>query len=93
MWRLGLDLTPPPFAGFATNALVMGTGFGIIWGLLMWPLASWTAPPWFAVAVTVIAGAAFGIAMATYYRWRMKPLGLPRWEDYPGVGTGTGTGH
>jgi uncharacterized protein DUF6404 len=86
MWRLGLDVTPPPFASFTSTALVMGSFFAVAWGAVMWLMVWRTLPLTFTIMVAAIAGACFGLAMAAYHRWRMKPLGLPPWQDYPGPG-------
>jgi hypothetical protein len=87
LWRLGFDIPPPPFASFASNALMMGITFAVVWGLLMW-FVLWRGEfsTIAAIVTSVVAGVCFGLAMAAYYRWRVSKLGLPRWEDYPRAG-------
>jgi hypothetical protein len=85
LWRLGIEIPPPHFAGFWPLAIVMGVFFGVSWGLLMW-FFLWrddNMPLAIAIAASLLAGALFGVTMAAYYRWRAKKLALPPWDDYP----------
>jgi uncharacterized protein DUF6404 len=83
LWGLGIEVTPPHFAGFWSLAPFMGAFFAIAWGLFMW-VAAWRDLP-FAVTLvaSLIAGFLFGTIMAGYYRWRARALALPSWQDYP----------
>ena len=85
LWKLGIDVPPPHFVGFWPLAFGMGLFFAIAWGLLMWLLLWRTQnmPPVIGLVASLLAGLAFGIVMAGYYRWRARKLALPRWEDYP----------
>jgi len=84
LWRLGIEVPPPHFAGFWSLTLLMGVFFAVFWGLFMW-LFLWRGqdmPIAVGIVVAVIAGLLFGATMAAYYRWRARKLELPRWEDY-----------
>ena len=83
LWRLGFDVTPPPFAAFWSNVLIPGVVFAVGWGVLMWLMMWRDRPLIFTIIASVSAGASFGFFMAAYYRWRGRKLRLPRWEDYP----------
>jgi hypothetical protein len=86
LWRLGVKVAPPHFAGFWPLTAFMGTFFGLAWGAFMW-LLLWRAqemPVTIAIGTAAVAGLCFGLAMACYYRWRWRKLALPRWQDYPG---------
>ncbi len=79
-WRMGWAVPPPPFMGFGQVTLLMGGFFGVFWGLLMW-LFLWSQqgmPVWIAVATAVLAGAAFGVCMAIYFRRVARKHGLGR---------------
>jgi len=85
LWRLGLEIKPPFFAGFWALTIFMDLFFGIFWGALMW-LLLWHGqgiPIGAVAAASAIAGLCFGLSMACYYRWRSRKLLLPSWEDYP----------
>jgi hypothetical protein len=85
LWRMGYQVPPPHFAGFWPLALIMGAFFAVLWGLLMW-VFFWrgeSMPIAIAIVSSLITGLLFGVAMAAYFRWSAKRLGLPRWEDYP----------
>jgi len=85
LWWLGLEVPPPHFAGFWPLALSMGLFFAVTWGLLMW-LLLWRSedmPIAVGIVTSLLAGLAFGLIMAAYYRWRASKLALPRWDDYP----------
>ncbi len=88
LWRLGVEIPPPHFAGFWPLALSTGPFFAVCWGLLMWFLL-WRSddmPVAIAVVTSLLAGLAFGLIMAAYYRWRARKLALPPWKDYPPAG-------
>jgi hypothetical protein len=88
LWRLGIKVLPPHFAGFWSLTLFMGAFFAVGWGILMW-LMAWHGermPAKAAVGVAAIAGFLFGLAMAGYYRWHSRQLTLPPWKDYPVTG-------
>lgn len=84
LWTLGLQVPPPFFLGFFALTLLMGAFFGVFWGGTMWLLQrqSGRLPVELAVIIAAGAGLCFGLAMATYYRWKAARLGLPTWESY-----------
>src|SRR5438045_6535001 len=73
LWRLGIDATPPLFAGFAQLAFAQGLAFAIGCGGLMWLLV-WSRDPVYSPALALLAavlgGLAFGVAMAFFIRGR-----------------------
>ena len=78
-WRLGVRVRPPIYQSFSTAALQMGVGFAVGWGVLMWVLF-WRAEQYsllLMVAMSLGAGAGFGLSMASYFRWKRKGLRLP----------------
>lgn len=83
LWRLGVDVPPPHFAPFRGSALTAGGCFAFAWGLFMW-LFVWRSQ---GISITVslisavIAGAIFGIAMASYYAYGRKRYALPPWRS------------
>lgn len=83
LWKAGMRVRPPHFAAWWSTATYMGVFFGTGWGALMWVL-QWKAQgiPRAGIAVMVLtAGAAFGMAMATYYAHERKKFGLPEWSE------------
>lgn len=87
LWRFGIKVAPPHFAGFWSLTVLMGTFFGLAWGVFMWLLV-WRAqdmPAAITIGAAAVAGLCFGLAMACYHRWRRQKLALPPWQDYPGA--------
>jgi hypothetical protein len=93
LWALGLEVPPPLFLGFRKLTLLIGTGFGVLWGPL-WGVGMWLwvwrgeIPAGVAVSMTVftavLAGLSFGLVMAWLARRQAARLGLPSsWEEYP----------
>lgn len=83
LWRLGLDVPPPHFAGFMSTAVVLGTSFAVAWGVPMWLLV-WpqTGMSFGSMVVTAAsAGAIFGLIMAGYYAYGKRKHGLPSWRE------------
>ena len=83
-WKLGFQIPPPHFLGFGALALIMGTFFGVIWGVVMW-LSIWRhqgLPIGGAVFASFVAGVLFGSVMAIYYRRKARKLCLPSWSEY-----------
>lgn len=83
LWKLGVQIPPPPFMPFWLNMLCFGGFFGTIWGLFMW-LTTW-ADRGYSVLValqsSVLAGVVFGFFMALYHYWRKWVNKLPDWND------------
>jgi Family of unknown function (DUF6404) len=83
-WALGVKIPPPHFMGFASIALTSGILFGVLWGLLIWYLL-WHSRGWlFTASAATLAGAAYGLLMASCYRYSATKLELPTWKQYPG---------
>ena len=85
LWRFGIDAPPPLFTGFVPLALAQGGLFGIFWGVAMWAVVRVTGlfiPTLFIAVAAAIAGALFGVTMATLIRWKARQLGLPPWPQY-----------
>jgi len=91
LWKYGIDIPPPLFMSFCGNAALMGILFAIPFGALA---AAFIVPMWFlmpektlaipALFATLLAGFLFGLAMATYNRYKAKHLQLPAWDKYSG---------
>jgi hypothetical protein len=83
---IGVQVPPPMFWGFLPILLVAAVFFGLFWGTFMWLWwHGWppTAPTVFEIVMDVLAGLLFGLAMASYYRAKMRKLRLPTWSQYP----------
>ena len=84
LWRLGAQVPPPHMAGFAFNSLLMGGFFGVFWSLLTW-LMLWGRqgmPLTMVASSALLAGALFGVAMASYMRYSANKRAIPRWHDF-----------
>jgi hypothetical protein len=84
LWRLGIDVPPPHFAGFLWNAVLTACYFGVAWGLFMYVLGYLI----YGISMTTVITSAvkfgifFGLYTACYYgysKWRHR---LPSWNDY-----------
>src|ERR1700692_1731967 len=83
LWHMGIDIAPPIFGNFWSNALLQGGYFAVVWGLFMWFFVWRDLPLLATVATSLAAGVFFGATMAAYFYWRRRRLGLPAWKDYP----------
>jgi len=82
-WKMDWEVPPPVFASFLTNTLILGTFFGVLWGLFMFSLWRWQGYPiWIDISSSVCAGVLFGLFMGWYWRRKKKKLGLGDWKDY-----------
>ncbi len=67
---------------------MMGTMFGVLWGVVMW-LWQWqelglVGSLVVGVPSAVLAGLLYGLIMALFFRRRAAQFGLPSsWEEYP----------
>lgn len=89
LWRFGVAVPPPPFLGFLSLFALMGGLFGVLFGLAVWLLEngryegiSVESALWLAL----ISGAAFGLAMAAYYRHLARKHRLGAWSTFPAPG-------
>lgn len=83
LWKLGVKIPPLPFVSFWQIFGLMTSSFSVGYGLLMY-LMVWRAQgmsPWFACAVSLIAGVFFGVTMALFHLWRRRANKLPDWKD------------
>ncbi|MBY8441950.1 hypothetical protein KXZ25_26185 [Klebsiella pneumoniae] len=83
LWRLGLKIPPLPFASFWQLTFIMGFGFGLVWGLIMW-FSTWRnmgVQPSGAILRSLSGGILFGLMMAAFHGWRRKANNLPDWKD------------
>ncbi len=85
LWALGLQAPPPFFLRFFPLTLLAGTFFGILWGVCMWLIQwqAWHMPVEVVLVLAAVAGLAFGMSLAAYYRWKAARLQLPPWDCYP----------
>jgi hypothetical protein len=84
LWRFGLHIPPPHFAGFLGVFLFSGSVFAVSWGLLMW-LIRWSRqgmPPSIAVGFSALIGLLFGLGMASYYRYTARKYSIPTWDSF-----------
>ncbi len=83
LWKLGFKIPPLPFAPFWQITFVTGSGFGLMWGVIMW-FSTWQRsgiPPSTAIVSSVCSGLLFGVTLAAFHRWRKKANNLPDWKD------------
>lgn len=83
LWKMGFSIPPPHFMTFVGSAVLSGTTFGTLWGLVMLAFAAATGTVNGAVLLGASAGAGvlFGITMATYYAYGRKRYKLPKWSS------------
>jgi hypothetical protein len=83
LWRMGVDVPPPHFVRFASVVIFMGTFFGGMFALFMWPTL-WTRMGLSfggALIRSGVAGLVFGLAMAGYYAYGRRRHRLPSWDE------------
>lgn len=82
LWRLGVRVPPPHFAGFAGTALAFGSFFALSWGAAMWWWLWRDSGMSLQVAAigAALAGLLFGLAMASYYALGRRKHRLPTWS-------------
>ena len=83
LWRLGIDLPPPPFASFTTIAVLNGVPFAVLFGFFTWLLQPLIGErPFKAIVLTaLIAASVFGPLMGWVHLARRRKLNLPKWDD------------
>jgi hypothetical protein len=88
LWKLGIEVPPPPFLGYLGHALLIGGFFSVGWYLSMlvwcWYWQLWEVlGPLQLLLIAAVAGPLFGLMMAGP-RLRGRPdLKLPPWRGYP----------
>ena len=85
LWKAGINSAPPHFQSFLHTTVVMGSGFGILWGLFMWCLSRFQAislslPLPVTALGACLAGLLFGITMASIYAFDRRKHHLPAWS-------------
>jgi hypothetical protein len=98
LWKIGLQVPPPLFIGFAGNTILLGTVFGFVLGLLILCWEHWALGRTnfaFTFLLSALAGLSWGFWMAAALAWYQRRLKLdfPRWRDYPEKLIGDGSGH
>ncbi len=84
LWRFGIEIPPPHFAGFLGTFVFSAGLFGVAWGTIMW-LVAWSrhgTSPVAAVGWSVLIGLLVGLAVALYYRYSARKHAIPRWDDF-----------
>lgn len=92
LWSMGVELPPPPFMGFVPLALIAGGLFGPLFAFAVWLLGNRGVremAPNEALWVALVTGAAFGLAMAAYYRHLSRKHRLGSWAAFPATGPRT----
>ncbi len=83
LWRGGIQVPPPLFAGFWTIFSFMAVWFGSVWGFCMW-LTLWSrngTPLIHAIGTSVVVGVLYGIFMARHSRRSAQKYKLPKWSE------------
>ena len=84
LWRFGLQVPPPHFAGFFGTFAFAAIVFGLAWGVVMWFLV-WSragTSPAYAAGISALVGVVIGLGVAMYYRHSARKHAIPRWADY-----------
>lgn len=73
LWKVGVPITPPHFANFATNVLLMGAWFAgfmlFVWQLLFRHRGLSFSR---AFAAALWSGLLLGVTWGVYYRWQAR---------------------
>lgn len=83
LWKLGVNLPPPPFASFWVNVFTFGSMYAIPWGMIMW-FITWKnhgATLTYALITSLMAGLLFGVLMALFHYRCKKANKLPEWNQ------------
>lgn len=89
-WSMGIRVPPPPFLGFISLALITGGLFGPLFALGVWVFGNRglrEMPAGEALWIAIVAGVAFGLAMAAYYRHLARKHRLGSWAAFPASGS------
>ena len=88
LWHLGVQVPPPLFLGFLPLLLILGSTFGLLFGLGIWLLQAVGFVDFSLVSIPVraaFAGLFFGLFMAAYYRNLARKHNLGSWASYSGA--------
>jgi hypothetical protein len=92
LWSMGLRVPPPPFLGFLTLTALAGGLFGPLFALGAFFLGNRGSREMAvgeAFWLALIAGAAFGLIMAAYYRHLGRKHRLGSWAAFRASGLRT----
>ena len=84
LWRLGVRIPPPHFAGFFGTFTFAGGLFGAVWGVVMW-FAWWSrhgTRPTSALVISSLVGLIVGLVVAVYYRVDARTHSIPKWDAF-----------
>lgn len=84
LWKAGVEIPPPHFAGFGGVFAFATALFGVAWGAIMW-FAWWSrhsTPLAVALGTSIVVALAVGLAVAAYYRASARKYAIPRWRDF-----------
>lgn len=90
LWRLGVDVPPPHFAGFWSNLAFCGCFFATGFGLYRWIFRCDFVE---AAQDAAWGGLLFGLLMASFYALGRRAHALPPWADLPGAGPSIPAAH
>ena len=83
LWKIGVNVVPPPFAPFWVNFLCLTSVNTTFWGIVMW-FVFWQGQQenlFSALATIVTVGIAAGLVMSALGLWRGKANHLPAWSE------------
>ena len=83
LWKMGINVAPPPLSPFWTNFLCITSVNTTFWGIVMW-FVFWKGEQehLFSALVTIITvGIAAGLFMSALEAWRGKVNHLPAWSE------------
>jgi hypothetical protein len=92
LWKMGIKVPPPHFAGVVGTFLFTSIFFGTIWGVIMWFVhyRPKGLPASAALTTAAMVGLGVGVLVAAYYRVSAKKHAIPRWSEFePGRTTRT----
>lgn len=82
LWKMNINLPPPPFSDFWLNLLVFSSMYILLIPLLLF-LPTFSLPTLDAASIetNLLAGLFFGLAMAGFYSWCRWFHRLPEWQQ------------
>lgn len=88
LWRFGVQVPPPLFLAFLPLLLILGSTFGLLFGLGTWLFGAVGFVDFSLSSIPMraaFAGLFFGLFMAAYYRNLARKHNLGSWASYPGA--------